>query len=79
MLLLLQIPLSFTYSQLDEVNSENVGKPFLPVGSYPVGVGINSVTNKLYVANQFSNSVTVIDGNTNTIETTIQVETFHMI
>ena len=47
MLLLLQIPLSFTYSQLDEqVISENVGKPFLPVGSYPVGIGINSVTNK---------------------------------
>ena len=77
MLLLLQIPLSFTYSQMDEqVISENVGKPFLPVGSYPVGIGINSVTNKLYVANQFSNSVTVIDGNTNTIETTIQVDNF---
>ena len=77
MLLILQIPLSFTYSQMDEqIISENVGKPFLPVGSYPVGIGINSVTNKLYVANQFSNSVTVIDGNTNTIETTIQVDNF---
>jgi YVTN family beta-propeller protein len=77
MLLILQIPLSFIHSQVEEpVSSESVGKPFLPVGSYPVGIGINSVTNKLYVANQFSNTVTVIDGNTNTIETTIPVDNF---
>jgi YVTN family beta-propeller protein len=77
MILILQIPLSFIYSQVDEtVSSEGVGKPFLPVGSYPVGIGINSVTNKLYVANQFSNTVTVIDGNTNIIETTIPVDNF---
>ncbi len=77
MLLILQISLSSIYSQVDEpVISESVGKPFLPVGSYPVGIGINSVTNKLYVANQFSNTVTVIDGNTNTIETTIPVDNF---
>jgi YVTN family beta-propeller protein len=76
-LLILQLPLSFIYSQSDEpIISESVGKPILPVGSYPVGIGINPVTNKLYVANQFSNSVTVIDGNTNNIESTIQVDNF---
>ena len=77
MLLILQLPLSFIYSQKDEpVISESIGKQFLPVGSYPVGIGINSVTNKLYVANQFSNTVTVLDGNTNNIESTIQVDNF---
>src|ERR671910_3635610 len=77
MLLILQLPLSFIYSQKDEtVISETIGKQFLPVGSYPVGIGINSVTNKLYVANQFSNTVTVLDGNTNNIESTIQVDNF---
>ena len=77
MLLIVQLPLSFIYSQKDEpVISESVGKQFLPVGSYPVGIGINSVTNKLYVANQFSNTVTEIDGNTNNIESTIQVDSF---
>src|SRR5918993_958479 len=77
MLLILQLPLSFIYSQKDEpVISESIGKEFLPVGSYPVGIGINSVTNKLYVANQFSNTITVLDGNTNNIESTIQVDNF---
>ena len=76
-LLILQSPLSFIYSQSDDpIISESVGKQILPVGSYPVGIGINPVTNKLYVANQFSNSVTVIDGNTNNIESTIQVDNF---
>ena len=77
MLLILQLPLSYIYSQKDEpVISGSIGKQFLPVGSYPVGIGINSVTNKLYVANQFSNTVTVLDGNTNNIESTIQVDNF---
>jgi YVTN family beta-propeller protein len=76
-LLIVQLKISFIYSQSDEpIISESIGKPILPVGSYPVGIGINPVTNKLYVANQFSNSVTVIDGNTNNIESTIQVDNF---
>ena len=76
-LLIVQLQISFIYSQSDEpIISESIGKPILPVGSYPVGIGINPVTNKLYVANQFSNSVTVIDGNTNNIESTIQVDNF---
>jgi len=42
----------------------------ITAGSYPVAIAINPVTNKIYVANQNSNNVTVIDGatyNTNTI------------
>lgn len=37
----------------------------VPVGSYPVAVAVNPLTNKIYVVNQSSNNVTVIDGATN--------------
>ena len=77
-LLILQIPISFIYPQIEEnkVISDSFGKSVLPVGSYPIGIGVNSVTNKLYVANQFSNSISVIDGSTDIIENTIQVDNF---
>jgi len=77
-LLILQIPISFSYSQIEEnkVVSDSFGKSVLPVGSYPIGIGVNSVTNKLYVANQFSNSISVIDSSTDIIESTIQVDNF---
>lgn len=36
----------------------------VPVGSYPVAIALNPVTKKIYVANQNSNNLTIIDGNT---------------
>src|SRR5580693_657449 len=42
----------------------------ISAGSYPVALAVNAATNKIYVANQNSNNVTVIDGatyNTNTV------------
>jgi YVTN family beta-propeller protein len=39
------------------------------VGSNPIAVAVNPVTNKVYVANQISGTVTVIDGATNTTTT----------
>ena len=76
--MILQIPISFIYPQIEEqkVIPDSFGKSVLPVGSYPIGIGVNSVTNKLYVANQFSNSISVIDGSTNIIERTIKVDNF---
>ncbi len=76
--MILQIPISFIYPQIEEkkVIPDSFGKSVLPVGSYPIGIGINSVTNKLYIANQFSNSISVIDGGTDIIESTIQVDNF---
>lgn len=76
--MILQIPISFIYPQSEEkkVISDSFGKSALPVGSYPIGIGVNSVTNKLYVANQFSNSISVIDSSTDIIENTIQVDNF---
>ncbi len=41
----------------------------IPVGQSPIGAAINPLTNKIYVANQASNNVTVIDGATNTTTT----------
>ena len=37
------------------------------VGYMPYGIDINPVTNRLYVANNYSNSVSVIDGSTDTL------------
>jgi YVTN family beta-propeller protein len=37
----------------------------VPVGTNPTAVAVNTATNKVYVANQGSNSLTVIDGATN--------------
>ncbi len=38
----------------------------IPVGTLPYSVAVNPVTNKIYVANDHSSNVTVIDGATNT-------------
>ena len=51
----------------------------IPVGTNPQGVAVNEATNKIYVANYNSNSVSIIDGVTNTVETTIGVGNFQEI
>jgi len=45
----------------------------LAVGREPVGLAINSTTNRIYVASLGTNTVTVIDGSNDTIITTIPV------
>lgn len=40
-------------------------------GKYPIAVAVNSTTNKIYIANRDSNNVTVIDGATNAVLTTV--------
>jgi YVTN family beta-propeller protein len=47
----------------------------IPTGVSPVGVAVNGATNRIYVTNLASNSVTVIDGNTRTALATIPVGT----
>jgi YVTN family beta-propeller protein len=42
---------------------------YVPVGTNPSAIAINSVTNRIYVANQGSNNVTVIDGASNSTAT----------
>jgi len=41
----------------------------IQIGQYPVGIAVDQATNKIYVANQYSSSVTVIDGATNNTTT----------
>jgi len=48
----------------------------IDVGSYPVGIKMNPITNKIYVANQYSNTISVIDGSNDQIISTIKVESF---
>ncbi len=48
----------------------------IPVGRFPNGVAVNEVTNKIYVANQSDDTVSVIDGKTNTVIKTIVIGTF---
>jgi YVTN family beta-propeller protein len=43
------------------------------VDSYPIGVAVNPSTNKIYVANEFSNTVSIIDGSTDKVDATIKV------
>ena len=45
----------------------------IAVGTNPLGVGVNNATNRIYVANWGANSVSVIDGTSNTVLTTIVV------
>ena len=44
-------------------------------GTSPIAVAINPVTNKIYVANEGSSDVTVIDGATNTVVATVMAGT----
>ncbi len=48
----------------------------LTVGTYPIGVAVNPVTRKIYVTNEFSNTLSVISGSGNTVESTIMVGHF---
>jgi YVTN family beta-propeller protein len=43
------------------------------VDSYPIGVAVNPSTNKIYVANDFSNTVSIIDGSTDKVDAKINV------
>jgi YVTN family beta-propeller protein len=47
----------------------------IPVGEFPVAVAVNATTNRIYATNSgyASNSVSVIDGNTNTVIATVPV------
>src|SRR5262249_49813392 len=40
---------------------------------FPLGIAINPNTNKIYVQNILSDTVSVIDGNTNSVETSVPV------
>jgi YVTN family beta-propeller protein len=45
----------------------------IPVGREPLGVDVNPLTNTVYLANEFSGTVSVISGRANKVVATIPV------
>lgn len=58
-------------------NDQNVisfnSNPVINSGSFPIGIDINPITDQLYVANQFSNTISVIDVEKSKVEKNIDV------
>src|ERR671911_430896 len=48
----------------------------IDVNTFPIGIAVNPSTNKLYVVNEYSNTVSVIDTNTDTVKSTISLGNF---
>jgi YVTN family beta-propeller protein len=60
-----------------QVDSEGgLGQQGVAVDSYPIGVAVNPVTKKVYVTNEFSNTLSVISGLTDSVANTITVGNF---
>lgn len=49
-------------------------KPIIHAGSFPIGIDINPVSGKIYVANEYSNTISVIDIEKSEVETNIEVD-----
>jgi YVTN family beta-propeller protein len=75
---LFEVPTAAAASSLGMVSQgrTNSSQPGLIVGTYPVGVAVNPVTKKVYVTDEFSNSLSVISGTSNSVEGTIAVGDF---
>ena len=73
--------LVFGFNATNYINNNNgnrngVTTSGIQVDSYPVGIAVNPITNKIYVANEFSNTVSIIDESTDKIQATIKVGSF---
>jgi len=77
---LLLIDTIFAQNLLDDNSNQDSqplstsSKPIIQVGSFPVGIDINSISDKIYVANQFSNIISIIDPEKAKVITDIEVE-----
>lgn len=59
-----------------EQSLQTIVNASIPVGNQPSGIAVNSITNRIYVTNGFSNAVSVIDGITNQVVADIPVGRF---
>ncbi len=71
----------FAFNTANYINSTNGNKnegmnSGIKVDSYPVGIAINPATSKIYVSNEFSNTVSIIDESTDKVQATIRVGSF---
>ena len=62
---------SGSYFVFSEASGENGG---LEVGDGPRGLGINPFTNTVYIANYASDTISVVDGDSNSVEDTVELE-----
>jgi YVTN family beta-propeller protein len=53
-----------------------LSKSGIDVNTFPIGIAVNPNTNKVYVANEYSNTVSVIDTETDKVQATINVGIF---
>jgi YVTN family beta-propeller protein len=70
---------SLEYYGLSEESSSSATTTLgsgIGVDTYPVGISVNPSTKKIYVANEFSNTISVVDMPTLQVENTINVENF---
>jgi YVTN family beta-propeller protein len=67
--------LIYQYVNGQEATPDNTPSA-IDVGSYPVGIEMNPITNRIYVANEYSNTISVIDASTDLVVSTIKVENF---
>jgi YVTN family beta-propeller protein len=57
-------------------NGDSDGDSGIDVNTFPIGVAVNPSTSKVYVVNEYSNTVSVIDTNTDTVKSTISLGNF---
>jgi YVTN family beta-propeller protein len=60
----------------NDLNNNNTSHSGLAVDTYPIGVAVNPVSRSVYVTNEFSNTISVIDGTTDSIKGTISTGSF---
>ncbi|WP_148686814.1 YncE family protein [Candidatus Nitrosocosmicus hydrocola] len=68
--------LGFSIGIVEGQESERKFVSGFSTGSYPVGITVNPFTNKIYVANQYSNTVSVFDAKTDKLIKTIPTGIF---
>ena len=60
-------------SNKNELKNRHFVSDIISVGSFPLGISVNPYTNLIYVTNNQSGTVSVIDGDTNSIINTVKV------
>ena len=60
-------------SNKNELKNSHFVTDIISVGSFPLGISVNPYTNLIYVTNNQSGTVSVIDGDTNSIINTVKV------
>ena len=65
--------LAVTSPDCQRGSSQPIIKAGIDVNNFPIGIAVNSFTNMIYITNAASNTVSVINGETDSIEHTIPV------